>query len=386
MRVCLVSGTCPPVRCGVGDYAWLLARHLARAGCEVTLLTSRGACAPPPPGVRVLPVVRNWGLAGLPELAARIETLRPQVVHVQYPTAAYPRALGITGLIPWLKLRRPGIACVVTLHEYAAFTWRGRLRLSLALASARRIICTNHRDRRALVRRHCAWRARVRVIPLGSNIGPFSSRAGKRVRGGKKPGTIWLTHFGTVMPNKGWESLLLALQALVAGGRDLGLRVVGALEPGRFAYHRRVADRITALGLQTRVLFSGFAPAEKVGRLFAGTSGIALQPYRGGAALNRGSLAACLAHGLAVVTTRPRQPLEGLAHGKQVWFVDDHPQAIRAGLARVLDDPLLASRLRSGARTAARRFAWPRIASRTLRLYRGVLREPAAGARRPSIF
>jgi glycosyltransferase involved in cell wall biosynthesis len=268
-------------------------------------------------------------------------------------------------LLPLLRLfgRRP--VGIVTLHEYAQYTGWGRLRLWPTLALAHGVICTNHRDRRSL--RRSGFRARV--IPLGSNVGPF--RTPRRSSAQRRRAAVRLLHFGTVMPNKGWEVLLPAVRRLRAEGRDVGVQVVGSLEPDYYAYHRRVSDVIAAAGLSGQIQFTGYLSAERAAAaLQDAETRVGVLPFTDGASLNRGSLIALLAHGLAVITTRPAKPLEGLRHGQHYWGVAARdPAALAEGIKRVLDDPQLAAALRAGARAAAARFAWPRIARLTRKIY-----------------
>jgi glycosyltransferase involved in cell wall biosynthesis len=292
------------------------------------------------------------------------------VVHLQYPARGYGHGLGVTLFLAALAWLAPGIRRVLTLHEYASFTWRGRLRMRPMLRAAQVVVCTTHRDRRALRRTG----RRARVVPLGSSVGPRAGEAWRPGPASEATAPVWLAHFGMAMPNKGWELLLAALQRLP---ERVGLRVAGELDLVREPYHRRVQTLIRKLGMEERVRFSGFQPWDRVGEVFRSTCGIAVLPYTGGASLNRSSLVACLAHGLAVITTRPLRPLEGLRHGEQVWYVEPRPEALAAAVADLLADPARAARLRAGALRAARRHAWPRLASAHQAVYADILRGEA---------
>lgn len=370
MKICLVCGTWPGMRCGVGDYTSHLAQALCAAGESVTVVTSAVPGAEAPPGIDVRPDVRRWTAAGIPELARALDRARPDWVHLQYPCAAYGRGAAPVLLLPWLRLARPQWRRAVTLHEYGMLSRAGRMRLWPMLAAAEAVVCTNHEDRRRLRSSRWGRKRGVRVIPLGSSVGPFPGDtigSGRTSEPGSPP---WLLHFGTVMPNKGWETLLAAVCRLRASGRDVGVRVIGELQPGCYAYHRRIGDMIRAHGLERQVVFSGYLAPALVGAAMRFSPGIAVQPYTAGAALNRSSLVAMLAYGLAVVTTRPARPLEGLAHGRNYWGVPPQdPEALAAGIRRVLDDPALTARLQAGARAAAPRFAWSRIARRMREMY-----------------
>jgi len=74
MKVLLVTGSLPPLRCGVGDYCMHLAAALARhPEAQVTVLTSSAVGEiPAAPRLRVLPVMRDWGLREAVRLPAQI--------------------------------------------------------------------------------------------------------------------------------------------------------------------------------------------------------------------------------------------------------------------------------------------------------------------------
>ncbi|NTV52821.1 MAG: glycosyltransferase [Candidatus Firestonebacteria bacterium] len=365
-HICLISGAYPPVRCGVGDYTARLAKALARAGARVSVVTSTAVHMPEKnPGVSVFPVISAWNARHLPELGRRLQALKPDSVHLMYPSLGFGRGWAPNLILGYLAKRLPTCARVLTLHEYAMFSKLGRWRLRPALVAAQVVVCTNHQDRRAL-RRERELRARVRVIPLGSAVAPDPS-ASRAVKFNHRAATC--VTFGTVMPNKGWETLLRAWQGLRRETAGLKLAVVGALEPERYAYHARVAREIKALDLSQDIRFTGYLAPADVQRVFKNSLGLAVMPFQPSALLNRSSLVAALCAGLAVVTTRPAQALEGLRHGENIWLVTPgDPAALAEGVRRVAADKLLRQRLQSGALRAARRFAWTRIARQTLAL------------------
>lgn len=96
MRILLITGSFPPMKCGVGDYTSHLARALSkRANASVAVLTSVSANPVFDPDVEVLPVLSKWGLRDIPAVVDIARKWRPDIVHVQYPTLVY-------GLIQWL--------------------------------------------------------------------------------------------------------------------------------------------------------------------------------------------------------------------------------------------------------------------------------------------
>ena len=89
MRVTVICGMVPPANAPEGVTALMLAGRLARAGCEVTLLTSREFAQGLPPAwqdarVEFRPDVRDWTWRGLPSLRRALRRSRPDAVVLIY--------------------------------------------------------------------------------------------------------------------------------------------------------------------------------------------------------------------------------------------------------------------------------------------------------------
>jgi glycosyltransferase involved in cell wall biosynthesis len=377
MKICLVTGSFPEMRCGVGDYTRCLANELTKAGHQVTVLTSDRKEVRKMGDSDLRPKIRSWRSFNLWQLLREIDRINPRIVHLQYPSLGYGRGLAPNLLLPVLRWFRPRIKCIITLHEYAIFSWLGKLRLWLTLAMAHGIVCTNHHDRRSLRKMQSRALRRVRIIPLGSSVGSIFENAGVKGHNNLIFETMpeldrnktWLVHFGTVMPNKGWEIIIQAYSQLKQEGRLVGMLVAGELDDRQYAYHSRVKAMIREAGLNEHIRFTGFLSAESAGRVISSCC-IAVLPFYGGARLNRSSMVAMLSWGLAVLTTTPARPLEKLWPGRHFWTVEPgSPHALAQGIKILLDDPVLVDRLQTGAREAASRFSWSRIVRQTQELY-----------------
>src|SRR5262245_2539458 len=117
MRVLLITGSFPPMRCGVGDYTSHLAHALAaRGGVEVGVLTSREAASGATADLQLFPIIDGWRFTELPRILRVLRSWRPDVIHVQYPTKGYRRRL-LPVLLP-LICRTAGFRVAQTWHEY----------------------------------------------------------------------------------------------------------------------------------------------------------------------------------------------------------------------------------------------------------------------------
>ena len=395
MKVCLITGEFPPMQGGVGDFTNELGKALAALGHEVHVITS--ASDNPQPATRnskpatqnpviVHRSIRDWGWDCWRDITQLHDALRFDVLNIQYQTAAYGMHPAIN-LLP-LRLRtgtRSRPRTVVTFHDVKVpylFPKAGRLRWWVNLALARwsdAVIVTNAEDF-ARLSTYSSIHS-LSLIPIGSNISPQPpagyDREAWRARWGLKPDDLLLSYFGFLNESKGAETLVRALDKLVQSTSNIQLMAVGgkvgSSDPTNVAYLKKIEGLIEELGLTDSVLWTGYTPQPEVSaNLLA--SDVCVLPYRDGASFRRGSFMAALAHGLPIVSTRPRVAMPELRHGENILLVPpDAPVALAEAIARLAEDARLRRRLGEGAARLAQDFTWERIAEKTEALYEEIL-------------
>ncbi len=397
MKVLFVTGEFPPMQGGVGDYTREIGLALRDLGCDVHVATS--AQAGPVAGLRIHPVVERWGWGCWRILLDLVRAQRPDVVHVQYQAAAYALHPAIN-LFPrrlrWLGDDRPRTA--VTFHDLKVpylFPKAGPLRRWIVTELARSsdaAITTNQEDFEALQQ---ALGRPPALIPIGSNIAPPAAppqgagRSAWRARWGAGPDDLLLCFFGFINDRKGVDTLLHALasdpldSAKRPDVRPLGRHVegplllfiggrTGASDPTNVAYLAHIEALIAELGLEDRIRWTGYLPLDEVSASFWAAD-LCVLPYRDGVSFLHGTFHAALAHGVPIVTTRPRVPLPELRHGENVYLVPPQaPRALAEAIAHLAGDADLRRRLGRGAQELAREFRWEKIAADTLALYRAL--------------
>jgi glycosyltransferase involved in cell wall biosynthesis len=386
MKVLLVTGEFPPMQGGVGDYTREVALALADQGCPVQVLTS--VHGGPVEGLDVLPWVGRWDWGCWRLLGRAIARYRPDVVHIQYQAAAYGLHPAINLFPRRLRLAagRPGT--VVTFHDLRVpylFPKAGPLRRWVVTELARAsdaAITTNREDFEDLGRRLSSPPA---LIPIGSNIQPRLpegyDRDAWRARYGLAPGDLLLCFFGFINDRKGVDTLLQALKLLAEEGGVANPRLLmiggqtGASDPTNVAYLARIEQLITRLGLQGRVVWTGYIGAEEVSAGFV-SADLCVLPFRDGVSFLHGTFHAALVHGMPIVTTYPRLPLPELSHGENIYFVppQDAP-ALAEAIRRLAGAPDLRRALGEGARALSADFRWDRIGAATLQLCRHLAAE-----------
>ncbi len=172
----------------------------------------------------------------------------------------------------------------------------------------------------------------------------------------------YLLFVGTLEPRKNLPGLLTAYQILrVRRVTREPLVVVGS----RGWLYDEVFARVGALGLEAHVRFLENVPDEDLPALYNGAALLVMPSFYEGFGLPALEAMAC---GTPVVLSdRGSLPEVG---GPAAVFVDpDHPEDIAAGMARVLEDPVLRERMREASLAHAARFTWEATAHRTLQIY-----------------
>ena len=373
---------------GVGDYTREIGLALHEQGCDVQVVSSTQAG--PVPGLTVHPLVDRWNWRCWGTILGLVRQQQPDVVHVQYQAAAYAMHPAINLLPRRLRAlgdERPRTA--VTFHDLKVpylFPKAGPVRHWVLDDLARQsdaAITTNREDFEALQQRMGMRSPGLSpaLIPIGSNIDPKLpdgyDRDAWRARWGVGPGDLLLCTFGFVNERKGVDTLLEALHLLAPAPQHpvnpLLLFIggqTGASDPTNVAYLARIQALIAELGLEDRVHWTGYVPAEEVTASFAAAD-LCVLPYRDGVSFLHGTFHAALAHGVPVLTTRPRVPLPELADGGNVFLAPpERPAALAEAITQLASAPDLRRALADGARVLSEQFRWEKIAADTLALYR----------------
>ncbi|MBN1284073.1 MAG: glycosyltransferase family 4 protein [Anaerolineae bacterium] len=379
MRIGFITGEYPPMQGGVGAFTQEMARAIKALGHEVRVLTSVGAAdGRYDDGIPVDAIVDKWRWGALRAAQGWARGHRLDVVNVQYQTAAYNMSPYIH-LLP-RRLRR--VAAVFTtfhdLREPYLFPKAGSLRTYAVLMLARDAagaIVTNREDEEIL---EVDPNINLRRIAIGSNITasarpPDYSRAGRRAKIGAGERDLVVGYFGFLNKSKGAHVLVGA----AAKARDAGVPVrllmiggrVGSSDATNTEYGATVDRLIDVLDLNDRVFWTGFVGDEEVSAYFDACDLCAL-PYRDGVSFRRGTFMAAIAHGCAVITTRPFVELPELAHRENVYLVERRdPDALAQGIIDLADQPALREKLGRGARRLSELFTWDKLAAQTVAFF-----------------
>ena len=313
----------------------------------------------PPAGGRLsfpagsgLPVVRFASAGGLCRLARRGSW---DVINLHF--SGWPR--------PWLlglekALASSGARLVVTFQDFehpelprGTAAQRTALRRLLRRADTVTAVSAHLRDR--VEASLPGLRGKVLVVPNG--VGLPAPRAGRRPPA-RRP---YILSVGRLAPYKGTDLLLMAYSQLKDPKADLVLC-------GAPFHEDHARGLIAALRLEGRVHLTGLQSPARVAALLEGCLFYAAAPRTETFGM---AVVEAMAAGKAVLAARVGAIPEYLRDGKEGLLAEPKDVAgLRRGLERLLGDAALRRRLGAGARRAARRFSWDRVAGRYLDVYR----------------
>jgi glycosyltransferase involved in cell wall biosynthesis len=299
MRILLVTGSFPPMRCGVGDYTACLSVALSELpGMTVGVLTDQAAAgAKPDRGVDVMPVVKNWSAFRLPGIVRLIKRWNPDVVHLQYPTQGYAGWLGPWMLPPLLYGFR--IPVVQTWHEYPPMRTH-YYHLSLAMVPGGLVVVRpDYLEMASPVYRYLIGRKQYRFIPNAATVPRLriceEDRCLVRERFGASDRKL-VVYFGFLFPHKGVDLLFE-----IADPARHHLVVAGEMN-SHDAYHAALRTRISQPPWAGRVTVTGFVAPDEGSLIMAAADAVVL-PFRNGGGPWNTSLHGAMLQGVFVLTT-----------------------------------------------------------------------------------
>ncbi len=174
--------------------------------------------------------------------------------------------------------------------------------------------------------------------------------------------------------------------------RERGLRFrlimagdpLGTADPTNAACRAELLALAAQLGLDGSLVWTGPLDAPSLSATLQSLDCCVL-PFQDGASYRRSTLITALAHGVPVVTTGPSwagAELPPLRHRENSLLVPaGDAQALADAVLDLASDSALRARLAAGAHTLAPRFAWPKVASQTMAVYRQALAPPQGAVR-----
>lgn len=304
MRILLVTGSYPPMHCGVGDYTCMLARAISGVrGSRVGILTSKAASTQmQDEAIEVFPVMENWSLRDLRQVLTVLRAWRPDIVHIQFPTQGYGQGHlpTLMPLLCWLK----GIRVVQTWHEARHDFGIGNLAWLLCQSVVPgAVIMVRPRLEEAMpnLLKNVFRRKSRRYIPNGPALPAIRLTEAEReeIRGKiGRAGAALIVYFGFVYPEKGIEQLFE-----LADPEEHHVVLIGERpEGGPRAYFDEIMRIGTSGKWSGRTTMTGFLETEEAARIIAAADAVVL-PFRSGGGEWNTSIHSAQVQGTFVLTT-----------------------------------------------------------------------------------
>jgi glycosyltransferase involved in cell wall biosynthesis len=383
VKIAIISGSAGDGRCGVGDYAYELAQHLALdADVHLYFSQGHGPVDPPHPRLSTLQLhpINGFSLFVTGQITEEMRQGEFDVVHIQYPSKGYGTSLG-PGFIPQnLSGMKSRSRLCVTLHEWSTSHPLRRLVMDQMLKAVDGALSTSALEMEAIAAR-LRREQRVVAIPVGNVLrsraeldavfdeaqdGGPPMVAAPQAGEGRVPFSLF--HFGLPAKNKGLNRLLFALQLLREELKvPAQLFLAGDFPPGDPLTEELLAQ-ITELGLSEGVVRLGYLEREELQR-WAQKYMAGVFPFDEGYSSKRSSIAALSECDLPLV----------VGSGS----VEEHPYYAPLSnspedLAKLLAE-LLQGQLQKAwnlqierQREFARRFRFSNIAQQHLTFYKGL--------------
>lgn len=315
MRILVVSGSYPPMRCGVGDYVGRLVRALRHEALEVSVLTSH-ASPHADEGAGVLRRMRTWHRRGLDVFHESMRRVDPHVVHIQFPTQGYDAWSGLAGIALLSRLRYR-IPIVATLHEFLPKTTFQADRSIYALALVANAIVVVRPEYYA--RTPWPWKALLRKAKVhfieNASVVPASGIDGGAQQAMKErlgiQGTKLVAFFGFSYPHKGVDQLFE-----IADPGQHHLLIIGELQQGD-TYHDKLRSLAASSQWKGKVTLTGFVEPSEAATLLAAADAVVF-PYRTGGGVWNSSLHAATNQGTFTITTSLER--NGYDAGTNVYY------------------------------------------------------------------
>jgi len=389
MTVCRIAvlGNHTPRQCGIATFTDDLAQALAEDAAPPT----GAASAPAQLGRDVFVVAMNDGRSydypsrvqltiGQDDLDAygaagdALNARAIDVLSVQHEFGIYG---GPSGSYLLTLLRRVHAPIVTTLHTVLErFSAEQSAVIEELVALSAKVVVMSERAVRFLVAQGVPPE-KVAFIHHGVHV-TDADRDAEKARLGLAGRTLILT-FGLLSPNKGLETAIRALPAVVRDFPDVTYLILGATHPNVRAQHgeayRGVLTQLAAdLGIAAHVRFDDtFVERAELIRYLAAAD-VYLIPYSKQEQITSGTLAYAMGNGKAVVSTSFWHAEELLAEERGVLVPFHDPAAISAALHGLLGDPARRAAMERRAHAFGQQMLWPNVAHRYIALFEATRR------------
>jgi len=388
-RIALI-GNSPPRLCGIATFTRDVYQALRSAftGIDIDLYAMTDPGGSYAYGPEVTCAIAQEDLNDYRAAAQRINDSRADVVLVQHEYGIFG---GSAGAMLLRLLDRVDAPVVVTLHTVLEQPNADQRAVIEALARrASKLIVMAEKGRELLVRVHGIPWNQIAVVPHGVPDRPFVKPETVQERFGFGGRRVLLT-FGLLSPNKGIETMIRALPAIVAAHPESLYVVLGATHPHLVAregeaYRESLKALAEELGVAPSVKFiDGFLDQEAL-LDYLQAADIYVTPYLNETQITSGTLSYTVALGKPVVSTPYWHAAELLAGGVGVLVPFGDSRRFAEEIITLLDDPARMAQMSNRAYGIGRTMLWSALAEAYLTVCEEAVRRRPVRIRRPRVI
>jgi len=390
-RVALI-GNSPPRLCGIATFTQDVRKGLVAAfpdlAVDMYAMNDRGARYDYPS--EVVCSIDQDNLADYTRAAQQINASGADVVCVQHEYGIFGGAAGVHLLKLLDRVTAPVVVSLHTVLEQPNPEQRTVIEALVRRAS--KLIVMAEKGRRILREVHGVADDRIAVVPHGAPDRPPAPADDFKHRFGFAGRRVLLT-FGLLSPNKGIDTMIRAMPAIVARHPDALYVVLGATHPHLVAHEGeayregliRLADEL-GLGDHVRFIDSYVEKEELIDHIAA--TDIYVTPYLNEAQITSGTLSYAVAMGKPVVSTPYWHAVELLADGVGIIVPFGDSAAFADRICALLDDPVALAEMGRKAWAIGRTMTWPALARSYVSIFEEAIRTKPArlfrgGGRKP---
>ncbi|HET8612315.1 MAG TPA: glycosyltransferase family 4 protein [Sphingomonas sp.] len=382
VRKIALIGNSPPRLCGIATFTQHLRDGLLAAfpdlDIDIYAMNDRGSTYDYPAGV--VCAIGQDELADYAAAAHRINQSRADVVCVQHEYGIFGGAAGAHLLRLLDRADAPVVATLHTVLENP--TPEQRAVIEALVRRASKLVVMAEKGREILRAVHDVPEDRIAVVPHGAPDRPLRDGEEEKARFGLQGHRVLLT-FGLLSPNKGIETMIRALPAIVARHPDVLYVVLGATHPHLVAqegeaYRDGLKALAAALGVADHVRFENGFVEQSLLLDWLAAADIYVTPYLNEAQITSGTLSYAVALGKPVVSTPYWHAAELLAGGTGVLVPFGESGEFAGAITTLLEQPQALDAMRRKAWRAGRAMIWPEIARAYVAIFDEAIRAQPA--------
>ena len=298
MKVLLITGSWPPMKCGVGDYSYnLVKKLLTNPETKIAVLTTFSQEIKKMEGVTFFPIMKMWSLSETVKIFKTIKSWDPDIVHIQYPTHGYKNRFlqWILPLIAFIKKKK----IIQTWHEGCSRKDAFKLLLRSLIPCTLIILQNDYRKVLNPMLNWAFWGKKIKYIPIDSNISSInldeSQRDVIRSKFLEKQKRL-IVFFGLIEPKK-------RIKVIFEISDPLTDKIVIAGEIRDSEYFKEIENISLTEHWKGKATITGFLNENQTAELLSIADAVILPFKDGNGESNRGSVYAAVANKAFIITT-----------------------------------------------------------------------------------